>query len=498
VASSCSTAFQALLGARVGLLLQRLLLDLEPDLLAIERVDLVGLGLGLHLEARRRLVDQIDRLVREKAVGDIAVRQGRGRHQRVVHDADAVMGLVSVLETAQDRDRVLDARLADKHRLEAAGERGVLLDMLLVFVERGRADAVQLAAGERGLEQVRGVHRAIGLAGTDQRVHLVDEQDDAALRGGHFLQHRLEALLELAAVFCAGDQGAEVEREDLLVLEALRHIPVHDPLRKPLDNRGLAHAGLADQNRVVLGAAGQHLDGAADLLVAPDHRIDLLLARRLGEVAGIFLERLVGAFGRGAVGGAALAQGLDGGIEILRSDADAPENLAGLAVLGERDRQQEPLDRDIAVAGLFGDLLGPVEQARGGRREMELAGAAPGDLRNRGERLLDGGQRLARASAGAVNQPGSEPLRIVEEHLEDVLGSELLMAFALRQRLGGLNETTGAVGILFDLHVLPFPQPVRSARMARGDIFMGLTCSNIPLRRMRMRCGGSAAPAEEV
>ena len=71
-------------------------------------------------------------------------------------------------------------RLVDEHRLEAAGQCRVLLDMLAVLVERGRADAVQLAARQRRLQQVRRVHRAVGLAGADQRVHLVDEQDDAA------------------------------------------------------------------------------------------------------------------------------------------------------------------------------------------------------------------------------------------------------------------------------------------------------------------------------
>ena len=146
------------------------------------RVELLGLGIDLHLEARRRLVDQVDRLVGQEAVGDVAVRERRRRDDRAVGDAHAVVLLVSVLEAAQDRDRVLDRRLVDEDRLEPAGERRVLLDVLLVFVERGGADAVQLAARERRLEQVRGIHRPVGLAGADQRVHLVDEQDDAAFR----------------------------------------------------------------------------------------------------------------------------------------------------------------------------------------------------------------------------------------------------------------------------------------------------------------------------
>ena len=72
-------------------------------------------------------------------------------------------------------------RLLHEHLLEAPLERGVLLDALPVLVERGRADAAQLAARQRGLQHVRRVHRALGGAGADQGVELVDEEDDLAL-----------------------------------------------------------------------------------------------------------------------------------------------------------------------------------------------------------------------------------------------------------------------------------------------------------------------------
>ena len=63
-------------------------------------------------------------------------------------------------------------------RLEAPLERRVLLDVLAVLVERRRADAMQFAARQRRLEHVGGVHRALRLAGADERVQFVDEQDD--------------------------------------------------------------------------------------------------------------------------------------------------------------------------------------------------------------------------------------------------------------------------------------------------------------------------------
>ena len=146
---------------------------------------------------------------------------------------------------------------------------------------------------------------------------------------GDLVEHGLQPLLELAAILRAGDQRAHVERQQLLVLQALRHVAVDDAERQALGDRGLADAGLADQHRVVLGAAGQHLDGAADFLVAADDRVELALARRLGEVAGVFLQRVVLVLGRGGVGGAALADLVDRLVQRLRRDAGVGEDLRG-------------------------------------------------------------------------------------------------------------------------------------------------------------------------
>ena len=76
-----------------------------------------------------------------------------------------------------------DRRLRHEDRLEAPLERRVLLDVLLVFVQRRRADQVELAAGQRRLEDVGDVEPAFAaaLAGTDDGVDFVDEEDHAGL-----------------------------------------------------------------------------------------------------------------------------------------------------------------------------------------------------------------------------------------------------------------------------------------------------------------------------
>ncbi len=101
---------------------------------------------------------------------------------------------------------------------------------------------------------------------------------------------------------------AEVEGDEALVLQALGHVAVDDALGEALDDRGLADAGLADEHRVVLGAAAEHLDDAADLVVAADDRIELAVAGARGVRSCPYfssgLELLLGVLARDAVAAA--------------------------------------------------------------------------------------------------------------------------------------------------------------------------------------------------
>ena len=380
------------------------------------------------------------------------MRQGRRRDQRTVGDAHAVVHLVFFLDTAQDRDRVLDRRLADIDWLEAAFERGVLLDVLAIFVQCRRADAMELAARQGRLQHVGGVHRAFRLAGADQGVQLVDEDDDLAGRGGDLGQHRLQPLLELAAVFGAGDHRAEVERQEALFLQALRHVAIDDAQGQPLDNRGLADPGLADQYRIVLRAPRQDLDRAADLLVAADHRVELALARRFGQVARVFLQGVIAFLGRGGVRLAALAHLFDRGVEVLRRHMPGRERLAGRRVRCHRQCQQQPLDRDIAVAGFLGDLLGLVENPRQFGRQIDLAGPAALDLGLLVELGIDREQYRLRIAAGGTDQIGAEAFLVFEQGFEEMFRRQPLMAAAQREVLGRLDKALRPLGVFFELH----------------------------------------------
>ena len=118
---------------------------------------------------------------------------------------------------------------------------------------------------------------------------LVDEDDEVGALA-QLLEDPLQALLELAAVLGAGDHQREVERDHALLRQRHRHAAGDDALRQTLDDGGLAHAGLAQQDRVVLGAARQDLDDAVELLLPSDQRIEGALRGERGEVAPVLGE----------------------------------------------------------------------------------------------------------------------------------------------------------------------------------------------------------------
>src|SRR5689334_18820425 len=282
-----------------GLLVLAHLLDLVLELAVARR--------GAHrldAHARSRLVDQIDRLVGQVTVLDVAVGEDRGRAQRLVGDLAAVVRLVAVAQAAQDLHGVVDRRLVDADLLEAPLERRVALEVLAVLVGRGGADRLQLASRQCRLEDRGRVDRALGGARADEVVQLVDEQDDVAALGD-LLHHLLEALLELAAVLRAGDERGQVERVDLRVLQQLRHLAVGDARREALDDGGLADARLADEDRVVLGAAPEDLHDPLDLGLAADDGVELALGGELGQVAAELVEQLRGLLALALAGGTA-------------------------------------------------------------------------------------------------------------------------------------------------------------------------------------------------
>ena len=282
--------------------------------------------------------------------------------------------LITLLQATEDRDAVFLARLVDHDGLEAAFEGLVLLEVFLVLLQGRRANAAELAAGQGGFEDVGGVHGAFPFARSDKGMDFVDEEDDAALGARHFVHDAFQAFLKLPFVFRAGHEGAHVEGVEFLVPEVLGHVAAHDALGQPFDDGGLAGTRFADKDRVVLRAAAQDLQHAADFLIPADDGVEPSLARFLDEVAGILAERLIGLFARSRADFGAAAQLLDGRAQGLFGHAGVFEHRGGRA-LGKQQAEQQGFEADILVAVGAGRVGGALQGVARLAAEIGFAGA---------------------------------------------------------------------------------------------------------------------------
>ena len=143
----------------------------------------------------------------------------------------------------------------------------------------------------------------------------VDEEDGAFLFL-QFGQEHFQALLEIAAILGAGQERAQVQREDAAFGHHVRHFAIDDALGEAFGDGGLADAGFADQQRIVLAPPAEHLDDPFHFVVAPHQWVDLAGLGEFVEIAGEGFQRwLAAAFallGRGRLAGGAgpLAGGL--------------------------------------------------------------------------------------------------------------------------------------------------------------------------------------------
>ena len=169
------------------------------------------------------------------------------------------MRLVALLQTTQYTDGRTLIRLVNHHDLEPALQGFVGLEVLLVLVERGGTYGAQVTTCQCRFQYVRGIHRAGGLTCTHERVYLINEQDDLAGSGGHFVDYAFQSLFELALVLCTRDECTHIEGVDFLALQVLRYVTTYNTVRQTLGDSGLTHTGFADEDRVVLCPAGEYL-----------------------------------------------------------------------------------------------------------------------------------------------------------------------------------------------------------------------------------------------
>ena len=300
-----------------------------------------------------------------------------------------------------------------------------------------------------------------GPAGADQRVQFVDEEDDV-LGPADFVHDRLDALLELPAVLGAGDHHRQIEHDDPAVVQQFRHGAGDDHLGQPLDDGRLAHARLAQKNRVVLLPPAEDLDDPFDLVLSTDDRVKLPFAGQFGQIATEAVQR------RGLALAVLALFFLCLGFFAFHTSSQKIENLfpnffqlqtqihqyLGRHAIVLAQQAEQKMFRSYVIViqvpgfldGVFDDFLGPGRLGQLAHRDHVRAAL---------DQFFDFQADLAQVDVQVLQNVGADAAAFLDQTQQDVLGADVFVIEALGFLVGQGHDFAGAVGKSFKhVHLL--------------------------------------------
>ena len=294
-------------------------------------------------------------------------------------------------------------------------------------------------------------------------MEFVDEKNHGVAHALEFHDEALHAFLELPAVLGSRNHRRHVERHDALVHEQVGNLLLHNLLREALDNRGLAHAGFADERRVVLLAAAENLDEAFNFRFAPDNRVELARTRHCRKVAAKMVENRGLGLGTAAHLAPALllARPLFGDIlrgiavaimlelverllEILVRYVVRRQNAHRRGIYLLENREHQVFGADVLVAFFLRDFCGIEKHRLRADRKLQQAVArvsADGhESAVRGERTLDIFAQVHEVYPERLEGLDSKARILAYETEQKVFGRNAVAPEVTRRHAGGLEH----------------------------------------------------------
>ena len=229
-------------------------------------------------------------------------------------------------------------------------------------------------------------------------------------------------------------------------MEGVGDVALSDALGQGFHDGGLAHAGLTDQHRIVLGAAAENLDHPLYFLVSPDHRVQLF---RLGGDGEVY-PQLIESWGAGVAAGA--LSRLPGGVaenpvglgpHLVEGNPETLQDAGGDAFALSEQPDKQMLSADVGVVHAAGFVDGQLDHLLSPRSEANIAlsrflAAADNELHC--------GTDLGEVHGEAGQHPGGHALGLAHQPKEDVLGADVVVVESLGLFLGQRQDSPGSLG----------------------------------------------------
>ena len=120
--------------------------------------------------------------------------------------------LIALFQSTKNADSIGLVRFLNHHGLESTLKSLILLEILLIFVERCGTNSPQLSTSQSWFQDVGSIHGTFATSCTNESVNLIDEEYDIAFGTCHLFDNGLQSFLKLALIFCTSYQCTHIER----------------------------------------------------------------------------------------------------------------------------------------------------------------------------------------------------------------------------------------------------------------------------------------------
>src|SRR5258708_13238899 len=128
----------------------------------------------------------------------------------------------------QHLDSLFSRWVTDHHRLEAALQCCIFLDVLAVPVQRGSTYTAQFATRQRRLEHIGSANRTFSGSRANNRVQFIDKENHI-IGLPQFLEDGLDTLLKLSTQHSPRTRPAYIQKTNPFPAQPTRPIPLVTP-----------------------------------------------------------------------------------------------------------------------------------------------------------------------------------------------------------------------------------------------------------------------------
>ena len=203
---------------------------------------------------------------------------------------------VSLFQSSQDRDCILNGWLIYQNRLETTLQCSILLNILTILIQCCCTDTMQFTSGKHRLKHISCIHRTVCFTCSYNRMKFIDEKNDLSVTVLHFFQNGFQTFLEFTTILRSCYQCSHIQRKDCLIFQSFRYISADDSLCKSFYNCSFTYTRFTDQHRVIFCLTGQDTNHITDLFITSDDRIQFLVSCFFNKILTVFIQCIISCF----------------------------------------------------------------------------------------------------------------------------------------------------------------------------------------------------------